>query len=145
MAMIYEAKRSKCQMWWRGVMAQGMKCMNMCMVWAAIRKDVSIVQDSLHTIQYQRFCGMSFELFHVPFVQTVTSKPTRTQGLQLQELQQPSCVIPKECETPGVTFCPTNSPREAAFQASDGNYLIQSCLWVAYLVSTTFPVMLLRQ
>lgn len=126
-------------------MAQGMKGMNMCMVWAAIRKDASIVRASLHTIQYQRFCGMSFELFLVPCVQTVTPKPTHTQALQLQELQQPSCVVSKECETPGVTFCPINPLGEATFQASDAKYLIQSCPWVAYLVSTTFPVMLLRQ
>lgn len=46
-------------------MAQGMKGMNMCVVWAASQKDISIVLALLHTIQYQRFCGMSFELFHV--------------------------------------------------------------------------------
>lgn len=110
MAVSCEAKRSKCEMWWRGVMAQGMKGMNTCMVWAATWKDVSMVRASLYTIQYQRFCGMSFELFPVLCVQTITSKPRHTEALQLQELQQPSCVVSKECETPGVTFCPTNLP-----------------------------------
>lgn len=64
-------------------MAQGMKGMSMCMVWAATRKDISIVLALLLTIQYQRFCGMSFELFHVLCVQTIPSKTIHTETLQL--------------------------------------------------------------